>query len=367
MSLLPSPHLSLTLTTPLPHSDHPRTSPQVELAFHGVQAAPSGLALDGAGPPAKLYALAPLRREQVKPQVRSVQPKFKPERSGAGSLGGWQARPACGAARAGCSPPCASTAPAAPPSLPPRHTQAKLDTLRIPLRPTDAELSPMPGARDALPEVPRAGGRGAGPAGGTVEAALRLSALGLGCCTVTKTAARTTVLDCCCHSIITGAGPRDAPPAADLQAVAGGGREGHAHPAHAEPVGGCAPARLLLHWASGGPAQQLWGQRWLQPCSWLAATPPSNPRLCHLSNPRLYAPLSPPHPHPHPRPRSYVYDGELEAQMVMVFDANKQLLKGARWAGLGVQAAARRLRGSSFIQQCALAVPSSGIQLSLPS
>lgn len=31
-------------------------------------------------------------------------------------------------------------------------TQAKLDVLRIPLRPTDAELAPLLGPRDTLPE-----------------------------------------------------------------------------------------------------------------------------------------------------------------------------------------------------------------------
>lgn len=51
--------------------------------------------IDGAGGPAKLHALAPLRRERLKPS-------------------------------------------------------ASLDALRIPLRPTDAALAPLPGPRDAL-------------------------------------------------------------------------------------------------------------------------------------------------------------------------------------------------------------------------
>jgi tripeptidyl-peptidase-2 len=56
---------------------------------------PQSLVIDGAGGPAKVHALAPLRRERVKPA-------------------------------------------------------ASLDALRIPLRPADAELAPLPGPRDAL-------------------------------------------------------------------------------------------------------------------------------------------------------------------------------------------------------------------------
>lgn len=43
------------------------------------------------------------------------------------------------------SPPPPSTHNSPPPQL-------KLDVLRIPLRPTDAELSPLPWPRDTLPE-----------------------------------------------------------------------------------------------------------------------------------------------------------------------------------------------------------------------
>ncbi|PRW39066.1 Tripeptidyl-peptidase 2 isoform A [Chlorella sorokiniana] len=69
-----------------------------DLSFHGVQATPAkSLLVDGAAGPAKVYALASLRREKVKPQ-------------------------------------------------------AKLDVLRIPLRPAEAELAPLLGARDTLPE-----------------------------------------------------------------------------------------------------------------------------------------------------------------------------------------------------------------------
>lgn len=67
---------------------------EAELAFHGVDARP--LAIDGAAGNAKLLVRAPLRREKVKPS-------------------------------------------------------AKLDVLRIPLRPTEAELAPLSAPRDALP------------------------------------------------------------------------------------------------------------------------------------------------------------------------------------------------------------------------
>lgn len=73
---------------------------ETELHFHGVHAAPangSALLIDGgAGGPLKVYARAPLRREKIKPT-------------------------------------------------------AKLDAVRIPLRPTDAELSPLSAPRDVLP------------------------------------------------------------------------------------------------------------------------------------------------------------------------------------------------------------------------
>ncbi|GAB4814120.1 hypothetical protein N2152v2_001166 [Parachlorella kessleri] len=70
----------------------------VDISFHGVEVQPAaGLSLDGAGGSLKVYARATLRREKIKPQV-------------------------------------------------------KLDTLRIPLRPTDAELAPLPFPRDTLPQ-----------------------------------------------------------------------------------------------------------------------------------------------------------------------------------------------------------------------
>ena len=77
-----------------PHRSLGGAELECEIAFHGIEARP--LAIDGAGGAAKLLARAPLRREKVKPS-------------------------------------------------------AKLEFVRIPLRPTEAELAPLGGPRDELP------------------------------------------------------------------------------------------------------------------------------------------------------------------------------------------------------------------------
>ena len=73
---------------------------EMELTFHGVEISASngtGLVLDGSGGPVKIIARAPLMREKIKPV-------------------------------------------------------AKLDVLRIPLRPTDSSLAPLKAPRDVLPK-----------------------------------------------------------------------------------------------------------------------------------------------------------------------------------------------------------------------
>lgn len=69
----------------------------VSCLFPPASLALQSLVIDGAGGGCKVYASAPLRREKVKPQAR-------------------------------------------------------LDTLRIPLRPCEAELAPLASPRDTLPE-----------------------------------------------------------------------------------------------------------------------------------------------------------------------------------------------------------------------
>lgn len=165
----------------------------------------------------------------------------------------------------------------------PDRLQLKLDVLRIPLRPSESELAPLLGPRDTLPE---------GRVTHRLILTYKLSLAEGGKVTPTLPMLNKSVREreglwgCCLRGVV---------------------RE-----------------ELFISHDGGGP-----------PCREAASATASQPpgsaageSRCMLADLPPFTALALRSSHPPALLRRYVYDGELEAQMYMVFDANKQKLAG---------------------------------------